>query len=110
MYREQEQHFKILYVAILETAMPAWIADSHSINTVSPYEKFYTGSVDNIIYAIWIGVSDIGGITILLVAKSLQRLSQLILIESLWLSTPSSCIHYMLPSKHRRFFQVLLIS
>ncbi|PTB42707.1 carbohydrate esterase family 16 protein [Trichoderma asperellum CBS 433.97] len=40
--------------------MPAWIADSHSFIAASAGEKFYTGSTDNTLYEMWIGVNDIG--------------------------------------------------
>ncbi|KAH8125843.1 carbohydrate esterase family 16 protein [Trichoderma asperelloides] len=50
---------KDIYTAILETAMPAWVADSHSFTTASPGKKSYIGSTDNTLYAMWIGVNDI---------------------------------------------------
>ncbi|KAL6694491.1 PIF1-like helicase domain-containing protein [Trichoderma pleuroticola] len=51
---------KDLYAAILETEMPTWLAESHLASAVSPHEKFYTGSADDTLYAMWIGVNDIG--------------------------------------------------
>ncbi|KAL6822832.1 PIF1-like helicase domain-containing protein [Trichoderma sp. SZMC 28015] len=51
---------KDLYAAILETEMPTWLAESHLASSHSPHEKFYTGSADDTLYAMWIGVNDIG--------------------------------------------------
>lgn len=39
--------------------MPAWVADSHSFTTASPGKKSYTGSTNNTLYEMWIGVNDI---------------------------------------------------
>ncbi|KAK0759554.1 hypothetical protein N5P37_007742 [Trichoderma harzianum] len=51
---------KDLSAAILETEMPAWLAELHLTSAVSPHQKFYTGSADDTLYAMWIGVNDIG--------------------------------------------------
>ncbi|EHK17225.1 carbohydrate esterase family 16 protein [Trichoderma virens Gv29-8] len=51
---------KDLYAAILETEIPTWLAESHLTSALSPHEKFYTGSADDTLYAMWIGVNDVG--------------------------------------------------
>ncbi|KAL6787597.1 PIF1-like helicase domain-containing protein [Trichoderma sp. SZMC 28012] len=51
---------KDLYAAILETEMPTWLTESHLASAHSSHEKFYTGSADDTLYAMWIGVNDIG--------------------------------------------------
>lgn len=41
--------------------MPTWLADSHYVDRAKwPYKQLYSGCADDTIYAIWIGVNDIG--------------------------------------------------
>ncbi|KAL7957168.1 PIF1-like helicase domain-containing protein [Trichoderma compactum] len=51
---------KDLYATILETEMPTWLAEAHLSSALPPHEKFHTGPADDTLYAMWIGVNDVG--------------------------------------------------